>query len=78
MEDLLRILGEIRPDVEFEGSTGLLDNGDLDSYDVVSLVGELNSYYCIDIPVEAIVPENFNSPGAILALVERLVEESNF
>lgn len=75
MEDLLAILEDIRPDVDFEGNTGLLDNGDLDSFDVVTLVGELNNFYDIDIPVEMIIPENFNSPEAILELVNKLIAE---
>lgn len=75
MEKLLSILEGIKPDVDFEGKTGLIENGDLDSFDIISLVSELNDEFEIDIPVEAIVPENFDSVETIMQLVNSLVEE---
>ena len=41
MEALLKILAELRPDVDFEENKELVDSGELDSLDIVSLVGEL-------------------------------------
>ena len=41
METLLKILAELRPDVDFEENKELVDSGELDSFDIVSLVGEL-------------------------------------
>lgn len=75
METLLKILAELRPDVEFEGNKELVDSGELDSFDIVSLVGELCEAYEIEIGAEDIVPENFNSVEAIMALVTRLQED---
>lgn len=72
MEKVLEILGGIRPDIDFSTQEGLIDNGMLDSFDIVSIVGELSSEFDIDITVEYIVPENFNSAKAINALVEKL------
>lgn len=74
-EKLMEILEELRPDVEFEGCTDLIDGGVLDSFDIVSLVGELNDEFDIEINVEHLQPENFNSVEAMLKLIEKLQSE---
>ena len=66
---------EIKPGFVFTGRADLVDSGDLDSFDVISLVGELNDAFDIDIPVEAIVPENFNSVDAMMALINKALED---
>lgn len=75
MNELMNILEELRPDVDFENETGLIDNGILDSFDIVSLVGELNEAFDIEISPTDLVPENFNSAKAMFALVEKLQDE---
>lgn len=71
MEEIKRILKEMRPDVDLE-CTSLIDDGVLDSFDIVTLVSELISEFDVEINVEDIVPENFNSVEAMYDLVERL------
>lgn len=75
MEKILEILKSIRSDVDFEGEKHLIDDGILDSFDVVSVVGELCDVFDITITAEDLEPENFNSVEAIWALVERLQDE---
>lgn len=75
MEKILEILKSIRSDVDFENEKQLIDDGILDSFDVVSVVGELCDEFDITITAEDMEPENFNSAEAILALVERLQDE---
>lgn len=75
MTELMEILEELRPDVDFESETGLIANGILDSFDIVSLVGELNEAFDIEIKPTDLVPENFNSAEAMLAMIEKLQEE---
>ena len=75
MESLLKILAEIRPDVDFEDNKELVDSGELDSFEIVTTVGELCDAYDIEIGADEIVPENFNSVEAIMALVTRLQED---
>ena len=75
MDALLKILVELRPDVDFEENKELIDSGELDSFDIVSLVGELCDEYDIEIGADDIVPENFNSVEAIWALVQSLMED---
>ena len=75
MDELMEILSELRPDVDFENETALITDGVLDSFDIVALVGELNDAFDIEIKPNNLVPENFNSVNAMLALIEQLQDE---
>ncbi len=75
MEKLIEILSDLHPDVDFETEDGLVDNGILDSLDIVTLITEINDKFDVSIPAEEIIPENFNSAEALYALIERLDEE---
>ena len=75
MEQLLKILSELHPDVDFTVTTDLVDDGILDSLDIVTLVTEIHAEFDVAIPAEEIVPENFNSAEALWALIEKLDEE---
>jgi len=75
MEELLNILEEIRPDIDFEVEDSLIDDGILDSFDIISIVGEINDAYGIEIAVADLLPENFNSAEAMLSLIKELKEE---
>lgn len=72
MDELLEILEEIKPTVDFTDCTTLIDEGYLDSFDILSIVSELNDAFGIEISPVDIVPENFNSVAALWAMVERL------
>ena len=76
MEELLDILRDLHPDVDFESEEHLIDDGILDSLDIVSLITEINDNFDVVITANDIVPENFNSVSALHALVERLMEEA--
>ena len=71
LEQIISILNDINPDIDYENETSLIDDGLLDSFDIVSLVGELNDTFDITITVVDLIPENFNSAAAIAALVEK-------
>ena len=75
MEQLLDILAELHPEVDFETEEHLIDNKILDSFDIVTIVAEIDSEFDVTIPAEELVPENFNSAKALYALVERLMED---
>ena len=74
MEKLLEILSELHDDVDFTVEESLIDDGILDSLDVVAIVTEISSEFDVRIPPEEIVPENFNSAKALWALIEKLDE----
>ena len=71
MSKILDILTEIRPDLDFDSEKQLVDQGLLDSFDLVSIISELNDAFEINIRVNDLQPENFNSVEAMMALVER-------
>ena len=72
MDELLELLEDIKPSVDFRTCTGLIDDGYLDSFDILSIVSELNDAFGIEISPVDIVPENFNSAQALWNMVERL------
>ena len=72
MDKLMQILTEMRPDVDFENETALIDNGVLDSFDIISLVSELNDAFSISISPVDLDPENFNSAANMWKLIESL------
>ena len=72
MEELRTILEEIRPDVDFDVEKELIDGKVLDSFDIIAIVSELNQNYDLRINVNDLLPENFNSIGAIWELVQKL------
>ena len=74
MDKLIEILSAIHPDVDFENTVDLIDDGILDSLDIVTIVTEINDVFDVTIPAEEIVPENFNSAEALYALIEKLDE----
>ena len=72
MDKLLEILKGIRPDVDFENETELIDEGILDSFDVVSIISEIDDAFGVQIRINELDPENFNSAEAIWSLIEKL------
>lgn len=75
MDDIIEILSDLHPDIDFETADNLVDRKILDSFDIVSLIAEINDNFDIAISAEEITPENFNSAQSIWALVERLMED---
>lgn len=71
MEELLQILSELHPDMDFAKETHLIDRGILDSFDIVSVVAEVDARWNIRIGAEDLIPENFNAAPALWALVQR-------
>lgn len=74
LKKIIEILTELHSDVDYENTTSLIDDGILDSFDIVSLVGDLNDEFDIEITVDHLLPENFNSAEAICNLVKALSE----
>lgn len=75
MEELKELLEGIRPDIDFEAEDKLIDNGILDSIDIIGIVTEINDTFDVDINVQYLLPENFNSMKAIYALIQKLSDE---
>lgn len=75
MDELLELLKDLHPDVDFENCNSLIEDKILDSFDIVSLIAEISGEFDVRIPAEEIIPENFNSAKALYALIERLQDE---
>ena len=75
MERLIQIMNEIRPDIDFETAEGLIDDDILDSVDIISIVSEVNDQFGIEINVNDLLPENFNTAGALFELITRMLDE---
>ena len=75
MEQLLRIMGEIRPDLDFAAEKSLIDSGVLDSFDIIAIVAEVNDQFGVEINVNDLLPENFNSAEALYELIQKLQNE---
>lgn len=75
MEEILDILNGLGLDVDFEHCTTLIDDGILESLDIVTVIAELSDAFDITIPARDIVPENFNSAEAMLNMVNHLLDE---
>lgn len=72
MEKLLEILQRVRPDVDFKNETLLIDDGILDSMDVVSIISELDDEFGVQVRINELIPDNFNSVEAIWNLIQNL------
>ncbi|MBO4325850.1 MAG: acyl carrier protein [Clostridia bacterium] len=75
MDKLLEILKEIHADVDYDTCETLIDDGILDSFDIISIITEISSEFDVQIPANEIVPENFNSAAALWKLIEKLEDE---
>lgn len=75
MDELLEILEEINPDVDYETEDRLIDGKVLDSFSIVTLVSEISDAFDIEISPKYLVPENFNSARAMWAMIQRIQEE---
>lgn len=75
MNRIIEILNEIKPGESINESTRLIDGKIIDSLAMISLVAELSDEFDVDITAQDIIPENFETPAAILKMIERLENE---
>ncbi len=75
MEELKKILEEVRPDIDFDTEKRLIDDGILDSIDIIAIITQINDSFDVDINVQYLLPENFNSMEAIYSLIQKLSDE---
>ena len=75
MSILLEILREMHDDVDFSTHETLIDDKVIDSFDIITLIAEIDDRIGVTIPAEELIPENFNSYAAINALITRLEDE---
>ena len=69
MEELLEILNDINPDVDYSKEKNLIDGKVYDSFSIITLVSNISEEFDIEIGPEYLVPENFNSAEALYELI---------
>lgn len=72
MDELMEILEDIRPDVDFEDCTTLIDDKILVSFDILSIISEISDAFDISVSPADIIPANFNSAEALWDMICRL------
>ncbi|MBQ6369147.1 MAG: acyl carrier protein [Parasporobacterium sp.] len=75
MEELLRILDEIDPSIDYANVTDLIDGKRLDSFEIVTLVTEISDAFGIEVTAKWMEAENFNSVDAIWNMIQKIKEE---
>jgi acyl carrier protein len=70
-QQIIKLLSEIRPEFDFTENVDLIENGYLDSFDIVTLVTSLDELYNISIPGVEILPENFSTIQSIIELLKK-------
>ncbi len=70
MKKLLEILSDVCPDVDFETEDALVDDGLIESLDLVAIVTDIMEEFDVEINVDDLLPENFNSAADIMKLIE--------
>lgn len=74
MEEFLKLLKKIKPNVDFTKEQALVDDGLLESLDIISIISEVAEVYGVLIPSDEIIPDNFNSAEAMYELIEDFKE----
>ena len=73
MEEFISMLKGIKPNVDFENEEALVDDGLIESLDIISIISEISDKYGVQIPSGEIIPDNFNSAEALYELVQDLM-----
>lgn len=75
MEELLEILNDLNPDVDYETEDKLIDNKCYDSFKIITLISQISDTFEIELGPEHLIPENFNSAKAMWAMIQRIQED---
>lgn len=69
---VLEILKEVKPTRELDSVTDIIEGGYIDSFELMTLIMKLGETFGVEVPIDEIMPENFNSVDAITAMVGRI------
>lgn len=71
-DQILAILKEVKPTKSLENVSDIIEGGYIDSFELMSLIACFSDRFGIEVSVEELVPENFNSVDAMVQMVNRL------
>lgn len=72
MEELLELLHEIKPEVDFEKESDLIEDELIDSFDIIEISTEISARFGVNITVKDATPENFCSAKAMYEMIQGL------
>ncbi len=72
MDQLLELLKDVNEDVDFTAQNAIIDDEVIDSLDLTGLIADIEDTFDIEIGMNDIVPENFNTVDAMWAMIQRL------
>ncbi|MCQ2485167.1 MAG: acyl carrier protein [Clostridia bacterium] len=75
MDELLEILNEIRPDIDYDTEDNLIDGKIFDSFSIISLISDICDTFDIEIGPKWMRNENFNSAKAMWNMIQVIQEE---
>lgn len=76
MDKLIEVLNDIDDSIDYENEVALIDDHLLDSFGIISLVGELEDVFDISIGAEEMTAENFNNVESLWKMIQRLQKET--
>lgn len=75
MEELLAILNDINPEVDYETEDRLIDGKVYDSFSIINLISSISDAFDIELGPEHLIPENFNSAKAMWNMIQTILDE---
>ena len=75
MEELLEILNDLNPDIDYETEDKLIDNKCYDSFKIITLISAISETFDIELGPEHLIPENFNSAAAMWKMIQSILDE---
>ena len=75
LENLIELLQDVNDEADYENCTTLVDDRVLTSFDILAVINMIDDEFDVAVPAKDIVPTNFNSAPAMLALIQRLIDE---
>ena len=75
MEQLMEILMDINPDIDYKNEKNLIDGKVLDSFSIVNLVSQISETFDIEISPKYLVPQYFNSVDAMWEMIQAILDE---
>lgn len=73
MDKLLEILKKVKPEVDFINCSNLVDEGILDSIDIIAIISEIEDEYGVEIDPDEIDPDNFQSAYTMHKMIEKMI-----
>ena len=75
LDAVIEMLEDVKEGVDYRNATALVDNREIDSFDILAIISAIDDELDLSVPAKDIVPANFNSAQSLCALINRLAEE---